>query len=274
MTNWRPGLSCAAVAVASALAGSAGATTVNEVAAHDRQIQPTTNGIATAGEEALIRVGYGSSSNVDPNDYMFSILRWTLGSVPSGEVAVTPGTVTLHVASEGPTFTGQTIDLYAIAPANAGWNESTPGDYASWDFRNSVDSLTGTAWPAGGEGLGNYAEGLGYGASPLSSLTWSGQSALTFTIPQSILNDWIANPSNNAGILLRQQAESSASGGFLRLHSSEEQAGDVQLPDLAPTLTFTSAVPEPASAPLLLLGAGALHTRRRRDGVGGAVGGI
>jgi len=267
MGNWKPHVSLAAATVgAMGLAGHADAALISEVAAHDRQIQPLANRLATAGEEALIRVGYRWPIGVDPNDYMFSILRWTLGSVPSGEVAVTPGTVTIHVASEGPTFTGQTIDLYAISAANAAWNESTAGDYASWDFHSSVDSVTGTPWPAGGEGLGNYTEGLGYGAAPLASFTWTNESVLTFTIPQSVLTDWIANPSDNAGILLRQQAETSPSGGFLRLHSSEEAAGDAELPDLAPTLTFTTAIPEPGSAALLLLGAGASLTLSRRRG--------
>ena len=226
------------------------AVIITEVAAHDRQLNQTVNGGANVGDESLIRVGR------DPGgvEAMFSILRWTLTSVPPGELADSDGTVTLHVASEGGTFTGQTIEAYAIVPANAGWNESTPGNYASWDYRNTPDSVTpGTPW-VGGSGLGAFTPGLGYGLTALDGVTWTGANTpITLTIPHALIDGWLANPGSNAGIVLRQQT-AVLTAGFLRIHSSEAGGG------LEPTLAF--AIPEPSS--LWLVGVGSFALLRRR----------
>jgi hypothetical protein len=242
-----------------ALAGGAAqldAAVINETAAHDRQLTSVGSGGANVGLDTLIRVG----NDPGGSERMFSVLRWTLSSVPGSELATGDGVITLNLNAanpEGGAFNGQTIEAYAILPSNAGWNEATPGDYASWDYRNTPDSVTpGTPW-VGGSGLGGFTPGLGYAATPFDTFTWTGQNVITLDVPQSLINDWITNPSGNAGIVLRQ-ATATATNGFIRLHSRQEETAA-----LGPTLSFVSAVPEPASLCLVVTGAMLMLKRRR-----------
>lgn len=196
------------------------------------------------GGSSPMIVGNQGDPGTSDNEYLFVIARWepaTLGT----NLAAGNGSLTLKVDSEAGTFDNHIIDLYAIDPANAGWNEGT----STW---NEKVSTTDTAWTPG-PGLGVTPGNGGYGPL-LDSFTWDGSATFSMTVPQSVINDWIQNPSNNAGILLRDRENPGDADNRLRLYSSEDAQN-------APVLSF-EAIPEPTS--LCLFGAAALMVSRRR----------
>jgi hypothetical protein len=225
------------------------AVLISEVASHDadlnakNSVSQTTN----TGNLTVVNLGWAGSGA----DFIFGIMKWSLGSVPSGYTAATNGTLTLTINGSSDNPNWHIYDIYLVNSANAAWAEAS----ATWAKLNQGSSVDWT----GGPGLGGFTEGLGYDATPLDSETWTtGQTTLQFTIPQSVLNGWLSG--SNAGILIRDQDESwtnTSTDGFLVIRSSEHGTGP------GPTLTFT-AVPEPGSILLLGLGMIALVAQRRR----------
>lgn len=231
--------------LALAVAG-ANAATVNETVPQDTILQARSDlqDDTTANSSDRIIVG-GTSTN---SDYTRPILRWTLSTVPSGEFATTNGTVTLtaYPYTDQSSADGKVVDVYAIKPANAGWIESD----ATW---NHLSVSSSTPW-SGGAGLGN--PGDGYDATPLDTFTFTGQSTIDVTIPQALLNDWISNPADNAGIIMDMR-DLDGTERFLRFWSNNGDAPAV--------LSFeTAPVPEPGTLSVLVLSAGALVIGRRR----------
>ncbi len=230
-----------------ALVAPVQADSILETVAHDTGLEPRPDlqNNNNNGSDRII-VG-GTTTN---NDYSVPILRWTLSTVPLDHQAVTDGTMTLTVYpfADHSSSVGQTVNVHVIKAANAGWLESK----ASW---NHKDKDTPVAW-SGGPGLGN--PGDGYEAIPVNSFIFSGGSTVALTIPQSVINDWIANPSDNAGLIMFMQGMDGTER-FLRFWSN---TGAVPA-----TLGFeTALVPEPVSLALLALGgAFILQHRRNRD---------
>jgi hypothetical protein len=220
------------------ICGISQASLINEMSAHDMAMQARADqqNVNNNGDNR-IAVG-GTSTN---NDFSVPILRWTLSTVPGGETASTDGTITLTIwpfGDNAPSI-GKTVNVYRIKAANAGWLE----DQATWN-----DRITSTPWN-GGPGLGN--PGDGYDAAPLSTFSYTGASTVSINVPQATVNDWIANPSDNAGIILIMQALDGTER-FMRFYQNNDSNG--------PMLAFET-VPEPGS--LLMLSVGGLLIGRR-----------
>jgi hypothetical protein len=223
------------------------AAPINEVVAHDIGIEARSDlaSINNNGSDRTI-VG-GTSTN---SDFVRAMFYWSLSTVPANHVAITDGTATFTVyphSSHAPAD-GKSVEVYRVKPSNAGWDETT----ATW---NNFDQTVPTAW-AGGPGLGDPDDG--YDAAPFDTFTYTDPSStITVTIPQAMLNDWIANPADNAGIIMSMLALDGTERP-LRFWSNN---GDVPA-----ALSFeTQFVPEPSGLLLVSLGiAGVAAVQRRR----------
>lgn len=232
-----------------------------------------------------------------------SLLRFDLSGMSGQNVQVTTdATITLRGSGGS---TGLTVGLYEIAPANAGWQESTldtnnspsaanNGD-PTW-FYKSIDATlpwntsvaadtTSVKWASGHVNIGNagsnpegYANTGGLwndidlidqnpgtavtsyldmdaNMDPVATAIYPGSALYTFTIPAAMIQDWIDNPGDNAGLLVR----SSGGTGDIRFISAE--AGTK--PN-GPNLSFDyMIVPEPSTLSLLSLGMLGFLRRRR-----------
>jgi hypothetical protein len=129
-----------------------------------------------------------------------------------------------------------------------GWIEGTGINYpanageVTWNSQSHGSKL----W-AGGAGLGSPGGGS-YGATPIASLTVTDDSlgaVWDFAVPKVVLDDWITNSADNAGLLLRDAA--APDGEHRALLGSRENVGN------EPTLTFDlMPIPEPSSFALLI----------------------
>ena len=235
-----------------------------------------------------------------------NLIRFDLSGMTGQGVTVTSdATLTLTVSSGTLTVP---YGLYEIAPANAGWQESTNntahnpttpysgvnannGD-PTW-FYKSIDATlpvtttaaadtTSVKWasqqvsvgPVGSNpeayantgGLWNWIDLVDQDPSTVvnnyldmyngllepvasSSGTYATGSTVTFTIPKEMIQSWIDNPADNAGLLGKQMAN----GSLMGFWTQESGTG-------APVLSFE--IPEPST--LSLLGIGLLGFLRRR----------
>lgn len=242
-----------------AITSAAQATLINETVAHDTHIVPRPDLVdANFGSSTRAIVG-GTTTN---NDFQVPLFRWTLSSVPAGEVAVTDGTITVQVRSTSFTNSDQ-FAVYKINSANAGWIQGDGGSGSpDADGEPTWNNLAHPSTPwTGGPGLGNNAGGAGYDPA-FATIAYDGGTMgagafINITIPQAILNEWISNPAGNAGILMRQTTMDSVER-LLQLYSLETDEGGTPA-----SLSFETAVPEPSSL-LALVAGGLLMGLRRR----------
>ena len=188
--------------------------------------------------------------------------------IPAGEV-VSSATLELKSFNTPAMVVDTDVQLYAINTGNAGWVEGTSNggpveDGTSvWESK-AVDAafVSPTLW-VGGPGLGN--PGDGYGLTPLdtpTALVSQSVTTLTYSLPASLVQSWIDNPSSNAGLLLRVPDEANDAAGngqefFTTIHSAENTNTGAR-----PILRIET-VPEPGSLTLLGIGMGLLAWRSR-----------
>lgn len=168
----------------------------------------------------------------------------------------------------GPTqeFRDVQIGIFPLAVANAGWIEGEGNNTPAADgeptwFNKAAPS---TAWAGGGNGA--RVAGVDYVDTAIATLNFNTGDASQFhefNIPVALVQDWINNPSNNAGldfVLLSTNALASEAA-WMEFSSSNDSA------DNRPQLIITyNTVPEPATLGMVFLGAGAaiFMTRARR----------
>jgi MYXO-CTERM domain-containing protein len=141
---------------------------------------------------------------------------------------------------------GQQLSFYKVDPSNTGYGELL----ATWNFKDGVS----VAW-GGGAGLGAPGGG-GIPAGNVDDFSFGSDALLTMNldVPTALINDWVNNPGNNAGFLLKLTTETGTEIHNFSLGSREGASG--------PTLTYTG-IPEPSALSLLALG-GLAALRRRR----------
>jgi hypothetical protein len=155
------------------------------------------------------------------------------------------------------------VDIYAITAANADWVEGT-GDTGGAGVSSWNDRATSTPW-AGGGGLGDDPGDGGYGPTLLGSYSFPDIAAndrVSRTIDlnssaNAVVENWIDNPSQNAGFLLRVRTEATL-GQFVVL-DSRNMATVNNRPGL-----IVETIPEPATWVLLAAGLTTLIVFRRR----------
>src|SRR5215212_1202417 len=136
------------------------------------ELAPTTNN----GAATTLKV-----DGVDPEPGggdLYAALRWDLSQLPAG-ATVSSAKVTLNISN--PSL--QTFGVYDLKKA---WNEGQ----INWN-----QAATGTPWATAG------AKGTTDRGAQVGSVTPTTIAPYTFTIPASVVQGWLDNPSSNNGIL-------------------------------------------------------------------------
>lgn len=187
-------------------------------------------------------------------------------SVLTNQVTVNTATLRLAViANSSPNDIA--LDFYSINSANAGWVEGINGSLASagnegestWNHK--VKSSTSPVEWVGGAGL--MTAGVAYDASAVAFATYPSAAEdgayLDITLPASLVQAWIDNPTGNAGLLMLTDAEDGNYYRFANFYSAQADTA-IYRPAL---ILDVSPVPEPASLGVTMLIAGGLLARRR-----------
>jgi hypothetical protein len=162
----------------------------------------TTYGTATT----LIADG-DEPSNRGTDEY--ALIRWDLSAIPAGST-VSSVSITLNV-------TNGSKNTYQIYTLKQAWAESA----ATWRLY-----AAGSSWQVAGA-KGSDDRGAQVGSLPAPKV-----GKQTFTLPASVVQGWIANPSTNQGIII---ANTTNVDGFD--FSSREVATSGNRPQLSVTYT-------------------------------------
>jgi DNA-binding phage protein len=116
----------------------------------------------------------------DPNGGdLYAALRWDLSQIPTG-ATVSGATVTLNV-------TNSTVQTYAAYELKKAWSEGQ----VNWS-----QAATGSPWATAG------AKGATDRGTKIADVAPTKKASYTFTIPASVVQGWLDNPSSSNGILL------------------------------------------------------------------------
>jgi hypothetical protein len=159
-----------------------------------------------------------------------------------------------------PVGTTNTVQVFAMTPANAGWVEGTDGGgnvqigSSSWGYHTTYSQ----GW-AGGAGAG--LAGTDYYTPAAATNTWSsitpsGYMDLVFTDP-TIVSNWFS--STNPGMILIAKDEPIGGANSLINFRSANDPTTTQRPEL-----IIQYVPEPATGLLTGAGLAVMMIRRRR----------
>ena len=142
-----------------------------------------------------------------------SILKWDLSALNTlaGGDYLRIDHARVDMASYGTGYTEQDVDVVAIAAANADWPEGAQvGDFAqdgdlAWNYKiaNVTDPNFHVPW-AGSAGLSTT--GVDYDPTVITTLETtdlSGYQYYAFTVPNPVVQAWIDNPSDNAGLMFK-----------------------------------------------------------------------
>lgn len=207
------------------------------------------------GTDSAIELG----SDFEGDDVR-SILRFDLSSVAGYSIENALLQVTLQSTSGS--FSNETVYLYQISEANAGW---TPGEGDGYPSSGSSAwndlSDPGVPW-AGSPGLST--PGTDYVATPLGTISVNSTDSVgttyTFALADtSYMAGWASNPATNAGFLLVAPGLEGIPNANINFNSCDAGSGQ---PDLL------AAVPEPGSCASLVAGLALTCRafRRRRRG--------
>jgi hypothetical protein len=210
-----------------------------------------------------------------------AVLRWPVATLAGkGNITGATAKITFNpvVRAEGNASVPASFayNLYRLTDATTDWIEAEVG--------NSQKQLGPSVPWAGSPGAGT--SGTDYFATPVAQAIVTGgvnvmsKEVLTFNFTDvSFLQDWVNNPANNAGFLLRAEALETAGGvpnmgvgGFVQgtMYPDDVTTAPGRYPDAVavdrPILEITyTAIPEPSSALLATLGAVVvLRCTRRR----------
>jgi hypothetical protein len=106
-------------------------------------------------------------------------IRWDLSQIPAG-ATVSSATVTLNV-------TNSTIHTYGAYELKRAWSEGQ----VNWN-----QAATGAPWATAG------AKGATDRGPKIADVAPTTKTPYTFTIPASVVQGWLDNPSSSNGILL------------------------------------------------------------------------
>jgi hypothetical protein len=140
---------------------------------------------------------------------VYALIRWDLSSIPAGS-KVSSVSITLNVTNGSKT----TYQLYALKRS---WVESA----ATWQLY-----AANNPWEVAGA-KGSLDRGTQVGSVPAPKV-----GKQTFTLPASVVQGWIENPSSNQGIII---ANATNTDGFD--FSSREVATSGDRPQLNVTYT-------------------------------------
>lgn len=261
-------------------AASVHADTVSINAFKDATIFGTSAGVDTGNASGM---GPGLFTGADGQlNIKRSLLQFDLGAagIPAGST-IDNVTLSLSLGQVGGGGGGvpQTIRLFDVAQS---WSEGSSGSPtssslsgtgqgfprgngdATWDYSNfNTDSAMASKWQSGGTDLhgGNFSPTESASASfstftPGSTFTWSSAGMA------ADVQDWLDNPSNNNGWLLKNDEEGIRQSllGFW----SKDGAAAVGDAALAPKLDIVYTIPEPEVYAMFLAGLGLLGWRMRR----------
>ena len=176
-----------------------------------------------------------SLGSTGPGTIRRSLIRFDLSSLTGQTIS----SASLALTRDGGfgTWSNQTVSLFAVSTANAGWTEGA----VAWAWAN----YPATHW-AGSNGLGTA--GTDYTNTVLGTATVNSTDAfgtvVTFDFtPAGVaaLQSWVDTPASNAGLFLRASGLEAASLGNVQFRSRESFGTTVD-----PALTVTT-VPEPTA---------------------------
>ena len=209
-----------------------------------------------------------------------AVVRWPIETL-AGKGTITGATAKITfnpvVRAEGNATVPASFayNLYRLTDANKDWVDAQTG--------NSQKTLGPSVPWAGSPGAGT--PGTDYFATPVAQAIVTGgvnvmtKEVLTFNFTDvSFLQDWVNNPGNNAGFLLRAESLETAGGypnmgvgGYVQgtMYPDDVTTAPGRYPDAIatdrPILEITySAIPEPSSVLLVLSGAVFVLRRTRR----------
>ena len=222
-----------------------------------------------------------SNSSTSGSNRRFGLLRFDVSSLAGQFASIDSVTLQLRLnTGRAVPTTGQILDIFRVAEANAGWVEGTgsatptpdPGvtvpGAVTWRALSDNDNVAlRTNW-AGSAGLGtagtDYFTGAMGSTAAFTAGAYAAGDVITLTLTASgftlseMVGDWAADGAASAGLLIR--GRSNTANGQIFFDSNETVLAGAQPARL--TINYTP-VPEP-SAGALLLAAGLAARRRRR----------
>lgn len=118
------------------------------------------------------------------------------------------------------------VGIFAIAPANAGWNAGEGRDAAAKEGEVTWNHRAAGASPLPWAGLPGLSKAdTDYAEAPIAILEYQVPAPSPTTrvaIPQDLIQQWIDQPESNAGLMLKRlatpDAPPDAMGGFISVH--------------------------------------------------------
>lgn len=214
----------------------------------DTFIDNTSSGaVRNYGANPSLAVGYNTFN------IRRALMRFDLTSLSlaPGE-SVSSASITLNL-NAAPVSGPEEIGVYEVALANVGWVEGTANGArqvgsSSFNYRitESTDPAS-TTWDGGSNGA---LEGWPGSVTPMDTVTINTGTTLgtdfTFDLDTLLVEDWINNPSNNAGVVFSPTAGPPNSNNYLASFDASEDGTIAVRPIFEVTV-----VPEPSSAGLL-----------------------
>jgi hypothetical protein len=201
---------------------------------------------------------YGANQSIPVGYNTFNIRRalmrfdLTSLSLAPGE-SVSSASITLNL-NAAPVSGPEEIGVYEVALANAGWVEGTANGTrqvgsSSFNYRitESTDPAS-TTWLGGSNGA---LDGWPGSTTPMDTATINTGTILgtdfTFNLDTALVESWITNSSNNAGVIFSPTAGPANSNNYLASFDASEDGTIAVRPRLE-----VSIIPEPSAAGLLV----------------------